>query len=123
MVLLRILTLIVALLLAVGEIARWWGQPRFLPLALDELLVALAMVLAASFTNRFGAAPRAAAWARFCGLTLALLVPTLDHLLFGPPKASAGFYAAILAAMLFLGLAALLRTLSIARSEKRAGPI
>ena len=119
---LRILTLIVALLLAAGEIARWWGQPRFLPLALDELLVALAMVLAAAFSNRFGAAPLAAAWGLFCGLMLALLVPTLDHLLFGPPKASAGFYAAILAAMLVVGLAALLRALSIARGERRAGP-
>ena len=81
------------------------------------------MAWAAAAAPRFGAAPLAAAWGLFCGLILALLVPTIDHLLFGPPKASAGFYAAILAAMLFLGLAALLRTLSIARSEKRAGPI
>lgn len=101
---LRRATVLVAILLAAGEIARWWGNPRFLPLAFDELLVAAAMLWAALVAHRTGPAPLAATWAAFCGLMLSLLIPTLDHLLFGPPKPSATFYAAVLTAMLAAGL-------------------
>jgi len=117
---LRILTALVALLLAAGEVARWWGSPRFLPLAFDELLLAAAMLAAAVLAGRSGAAPLAAAWGAFCGLTLGLLVPTLDHLLNGPEKASAGFYAAVLAAMLLVGLLALLWALALLRRGRRS---
>lgn len=105
---LRLFTIVVAVLLAGGEVARWWGNPRFLPLAFDELLVAAALLAAALSARRFGAAPLAAAWGLFCGLTLSLLVPTLDHLLFGPPKESgAVFYSVTLSLMLAAGLLAL----------------
>jgi hypothetical protein len=112
---LRVLTVVVALLLALGEVARWWGQARLVPLAFDELLVAAAMLWAAAIAPRAGSAPLAAAWGLFCGLTLGLLVPTLDHLLHGPPKASAGFYAIVLAAMLAVGVWAVLRALLLGR--------
>ena len=114
---LRALTGIVALLLALGEIARWWGQARLVPLAFDELLVAAAMLWAAAIAPRAGTAPLAAAWGLFCGLTLGLLVPTLDHLLYGPPKASAGFYAILLAAILGVGVWAVLRALLLGRKS------
>lgn len=113
---LRLVSYIVALLLGVGEIARWWGQPRIVPMAFDELIVAGALLGAALVAGRAGAAPLAAAWGAFCGLVLALLVPTLDHLLNGPLKASAGLYAAILAAMLAVGLWALVRALKLVRT-------
>ncbi len=75
--------------------------------------VAAALVAAAAVSPRAGAAPLVASWGLFCGFLLALLVPTLDHLMSGPPKESAGFYAAVLAAMLALGLWALSRSLAL----------
>ena len=105
---LRFFTILIAVLLAGGEIARWWGNPRFLPLAFDELLVGLAMLAAALGVRRCGPAPLAASWGLFCGLAVSLLMPTLDHLLFGPEKASgAVFYSVTLSVMLLVGLAAL----------------
>lgn len=115
---LRILTGLLALLMAGGEVARWWANPRFLPLAFDELLVGAAMLAAAVLAGRWGAAPLAAAWGLFCGLVLGLLVPTLDHLLNGPEKASAGFYAGILGVMLLAGLLALGSALAIGRGRR-----
>jgi len=115
MTMLRSITALVALALAGGEIARWWGSPRFLPLAFDEIVVALGLLGAAAMAGRRGAAMLAAAWGLFCGLILALLVPTLDHLFYGPPKESAGFYAAVLGVMLAVGLGALTRALALTR--------
>lgn len=115
---LRILTGLVALLLAGGEVARWWGNPRFLPLAFDELLVGAAMLAAAAMAGRWGAPPLATAWGLFCGLVLGLLVPTLDHLLHGPEKASAGLYAGILSAMFLIGLVALGSALALGRGRR-----
>ena len=112
---LRVLTVVVALLIALGEVARWWGQARLVPLAFDELLVAAAMLGAAAIAPRAGTAPLAAAWGLFCGLTLGLLMPTLDHLLHGPPKVSVGFYAGVLAAMLAVGMWAAVRALLLGR--------
>ena len=116
---LRILTILVAALLALGEIARWWGNPRLVPLAFDEIAVAAAMLGAVLANRRFGPAPLAAAWGTFCGLVISLLVPTLDHLLDGPPKDSAAFYAVILAAMLALGLCAVWRVLALSAESSR----
>lgn len=110
---LRFLTILIAVLLALGEIARWWGDPRLLPLVFDEILVAGAMLVAALVTERFGPVPLAAAWGCFCGFVVSLLIPTLDHLLHGPPKDSAAFYAVILAAMLAFGLWAVGRALAL----------
>ena len=120
---LRLVTVLVALLLGGGEIARWWGQMRLLPMALDELLVAGAMLGAAALAGRVGSGPLAAAWGAYCGLVLSLLVPTLDHLLGGPPKPSAPFYALVLAAMLLVGLWALLRALALVREASAPSPI
>lgn len=116
---LRLVTAVLALLLAVSEIARWWGDPRLVPLAFDELAVAATMLAAAMLAGRAGAPPLIAAWGLFTGLMLALLVPTLDHLLFGPEKASAGFYAVLLAAMLVAGIAGLVAALRLSRPVSR----
>jgi hypothetical protein len=112
---LRYLTLAAAALLAIGEIARWWGDPRLVPLAFDELAVAAAMLGGVLAQRRFGTAPLAAAWGAFCGLVLSLLVPTLDHLLYGPEKDSAAFYAAILSIMIVAGLWAAFRATALAK--------
>jgi hypothetical protein len=117
---LRLVSLLTAAALAIGEIARWWGQARFFPLAFDELLVAAALIVAAWATPRAGAVPLVAAWGAYCGLIIGLVVPTLDHLLFGPAKESAGFYAAVLGAMLALGLWGVGRALSLALAPSRA---
>ena len=115
---LRIFTVLVAALLAVSEVGRWWGNLRFLPLAFDELLVAAAMAWSAFAARRIGAAPLAAAWGLFSGLALSLLIPTLDHLLHGPAKKSAVFYSVILALMLALGLWATWRALRLCREPR-----
>lgn len=120
---LRVFTILIALLLAGGEVARWWGNPRFLPLAFDELLVGAALLAAGLGARRYGASLLAGAWGLFCGLALALLVPTLDHLLFGPPKESgAVFYSVILSIMFAVGLASLWMSLRLARRERRGVP-
>ena len=49
------LACVVALLLAAGQIARFWGKPRFVPMAVDELLVAAALLFAAWRARRDGA--------------------------------------------------------------------
>lgn len=112
---LRVITLVVGLLLGAGEIARWWGDARLVPLALDELFVAAALLWAAI---RGQAAGFAAAWGMLCGLAVTLLVPVLDHLIHGPPKDGAVLYTVILGAGLALGLWAVWRAVS-ARERSR----
>lgn len=119
MKMLRRLTILVATLLALGEIARWWGDPRMVPLAFDELVVAASMLGGAMAAARLGPAPLAAAWGCYCGLILSLLVPTFDHLLYGPAKDSAAFYAFILALMLAIGLWGLGWALLLCRAAGR----
>lgn len=114
---LRILTIAFACLLIISEIGRWWGQPRMMPLVFDELIVAGALLWSLALIPRHGMAPLAAAWGLYCGLMLALLVPTLDHLFFGPPKPSAGFYAGALGIALAAGVWALGRTLCLSRPK------
>lgn len=93
-----------ALLLAASELARWAGDIRLIPLAFDELAVAVALFAAAWMLPRTGPAPLAAAWGLFSGLMLGLFVPTLDHLLFGPPKQGALFYSIVLGVTMAGGL-------------------
>ncbi len=116
---LRLVTIVIAVLIALGEIGRWWGKPGFVPLAFDELIVAAAMIWAALASARIGFAPLAAAWGAYCGLILGLLVATLGHLVSGPPKPSATFYSVILAVMLLLGMWALVRSLALCREARR----
>jgi hypothetical protein len=119
MTLLRLFTAVFALLLAAGEIARWWGQPRFLPMALDELAIAGGLLAAAAIAGRKGTVLLAVAWGAFCGFTVSLLVETVDHLMFGPPKDSAVFYAVILAVMLAAGLVGVIWAVALTRVPPR----
>lgn len=118
MKILRIVTYAMAALLALGEIGRWWGDPRFLPLAFDELAVASVMAWAAFAAPKRGMAPLLAGWGLYCGLVIALLVPALDHLLFGPPKESAIFYSVVLGALLAVGIWALITALAADRRQR-----
>ena len=117
---LNALACLVAFLIAAGEIARFWGEPRFFPMALDELLVASALVFAAWHARRDGAAWHLAAWGAFCGLVLVLLVETADHQIHGPAKAAGPVYLAALGFMLVLGLWAVRRALGLVRGSGRA---
>ena len=110
-----------AALLAASEVARWIGDIRLIPLVFDELIVAAALAAAAWVAPRFGTAPLAAAWGMFSGLMLGLLVPTLDHLLFGPPKQGALFYSIVLALALAGGLWAAMVAMRDAFTPPRSG--
>lgn len=112
---LRRLAFALALLIAAGEIARYWGRAAFVPMALDELAVAALLIWAGLKSRSGAAAPLAAAWGAFCGLMLVLLVQNADHLFRGPPKAHAGLYVAALSALLLVGAWALRRSLVLAR--------
>jgi hypothetical protein len=113
----------VALIIAAGEIGRYWGSERFFPMALDELLVAAALVWAAWRSRVDGACWHLPAWGAFCGLTLVLLVETAGHQLHGPPKAAGPLYLAALSLMLIVGLWAVRRALQLVRPElKRPVP-
>jgi MYXO-CTERM domain-containing protein len=109
---LNALAYLVALLIAAGEVARFWGSHRFIPMALDELLVAAALVWAA---RRGAAGWHLAAWGALCGLVLVLLVDTADHQMHGPAKAAGPFYLAALGALLLVGLWAVRRALDLLR--------
>lgn len=107
------LALFVAALISAGEIARFWGTPRFFPMAFDELLIAAALVFASWRGLRGGAGWHVAAWSGFCGLVLVLLVETADHQIHGPVKAAGPVYLAALSAMLVLGLWAVRRAMLV----------
>lgn len=107
----------VALVIAGGEIARFWGSDRFIPSALDELLIAAALVWAAWRSRQDGARWHLAAWGAFCGFALILLVQTADHQMHGPAKAAGPIYLAALSAMLIVGLWAVWRALHLVRRD------
>ena len=117
---LNIVACLVAFLIATGEIARFWGSARFIPMALDELLVAAALILAAARAKRDGTRWHIAAWGGFCGLTLVLLVETADHQLHGPVKEAGAIYLAALGTMLLVGLWALRRALQLSTEQQAA---
>jgi hypothetical protein len=111
------LAYLIALLIAAGEIARFWGSARFVPMALDELVIAVALVFAAWRSRHDGASWHLAGWGAFCGLALVLLVQTADHQMHGPAKAAGTIYLAALGAMLVVGLWALGRALRLVRCD------
>lgn len=106
----RIVSIVTALAIGIGEIGRWMGDLRFFPMAFDDLIVAAALLLGSYYAPRKGASLLLAAWGLFSGLILGLLIPTLDHLLFGPPKESAVFYGILLSLMFVLGLWGVIRS-------------
>ncbi len=106
-------SIVVALLIGGSEVARWWGDPRFLPMALDEIAISAGLIAGALLRHR--PAVLAVAWAAFCGFYLSLLVQNLDHLMFGPAKPSAGIYVGALGIVIAIGLAGL--TGSLRRSR------
>lgn len=112
---LNALACLVALIIGAGEGARFWGDARFIPMALDELAVAAALLWAAWRSSRDGAVWHVAAWGLFSGLSLVLLVDTADHQLHGPAKAAGPIYLSILGVMLALGLGATLRSVRLVR--------
>jgi hypothetical protein len=111
---LNVLACVVALVISAGEIARYWGSDRFIPMALDELSVALALVWAAWRSRTDGALWHLPAWGAFCGLGIVLLVQTADHQIHGPAKAAGPVYLAALGIMLILGVWAVRRALHLA---------
>lgn len=112
---LNILACLFALLLAAGEVARFWGSARMFPLALDELAIAAALLWAAWRARRDGALWHLAAWSALCGLALVLLVETAGHQIHGPAKAAGPVYLAALGGMLAVGLWAAARALRLLR--------
>lgn len=116
------LACLVALIISAGELARFWTSERFVPMALDELLVAAALIWAAWRARQGDARWHLAAWSGLCGLTLVLLVETAGHQMHGPAKAAGPLYLTVLSAMLILGLWAVgraLRLLSSGMSDDR----
>ena len=109
------LAYVIALVISAGEIARFWGSERFIPIALDELLIAVALVWAAWRSRYDGAYWHLATWGAFCGLSLVLLVQTADHQMHGPAKAAGLIYLTALSAMLIVGLWAVQRALRLVR--------
>jgi hypothetical protein len=111
--LLQVLAVMIGLLVASGEIARRWGDPHFIPLALDDLCVSAALFWAAWRARNHGPAPLVAGWGLFSGLMLMLLAVNADFLINDMPKAGRVFYTIILAGMLGLGLWATWRSLRL----------
>ncbi|MDB5368681.1 MAG: hypothetical protein JWP20_239 [Roseomonas sp.] len=117
-VLLQVLAVMIGFLVASGEIARRWGDSHFIPLALDDLLVAAALFWAAWRARDHGPAPLVAGWGAYSGLMLMLLTLNLDYVINDMAKAGRAFYSIILALMLALGLWATWQALRLA--EERA---
>ena len=111
------LAYLIALVISAGEIARFWGSERFIPMAVDELLIAAALVWAAWRSRYDGACWHLAAWGAFCALALVLLVQTADHQMHGPAKAAGPIYLTALGAMLLGGLWAVRRALRLVRRD------
>lgn len=110
---LNALAYLVALIISAGEIARFWGTARFIPMALDEFAVAAALVGAVWRSPYDRGSFHLAAWGAFCGLVLVLLVETASHQMHGPAKAAGPIYLVVLCAMMMLGLWAVRRALRL----------
>lgn len=86
-------------------------------MALDELIVASALIWAAWRSRRDGPLWHLVAWGSFSGFSLVLLVDTADHQLHGPAKAAGAVYLAVLGTMLVLGLWATGRAVRLSRER------
>jgi hypothetical protein len=116
---LNISAYITAFVLLAGELARFWGSARFIPMAIDEILVAALLVGAAWQSRQDGGLLHLVAWGAFCGLVLTLLVDTADHQMHGPVKSAGPAYLTILGSMLIFGMWAILRTLRLTWPARR----
>ena len=116
---LNVAAYLIALLISAGEIARFGGSERFIPMALDEILIAMALFWAARRSSRDGACWHLAAWSAFCGLVLVLLVETANHQMHGPIKPAGPFYLAALGSLLITGLWGAGRALRLLRRDAR----
>jgi hypothetical protein len=116
---LNVAAYLIAFLIAAGEIARFGGSAQFIPRALDEILIAVALVWAARRSSRDGACWHLAAWSALCGLVLVLLVETANHQMHGPAKAAGPFYLAALGLLLITGLWAAARALRLLQTGAR----
>ncbi len=105
-------------LISLGEVARFWGDARFIPMALDELLVAAALIWAGWRGRNQDAQPHLVAWGAFSGLMLVLLVETATHQIHGPAKAAGPLYLAALSVLLITGLGAIHATLRLLRRSR-----
>ncbi len=103
----------IAALVSLGEIARYWGKARFVPMAFDELVIAALLAFAAWRAPHDGARWHLVAWSAFCGLMLVLLVDTAGHQIHGPAKQAGPLYLAALGLMLAVGLWAIRRALRL----------
>jgi len=112
------LACLVAAIIAAGELARFWGDPRFIPMALDELAVAAALIWAAWRSRRDGPVWHLVAWGALAGLSLVLLAETADHQLHGPVKEAGAIYLAVLGLMLALALWAIARAVRLGRGRR-----
>ncbi|MCQ4160664.1 hypothetical protein NON00_12080 [Roseomonas sp. GC11] len=110
----RALAVLVAVLLAGGEVARRLAAPGglfpgFIPLALDEFAIAAALLWGA-WQGR--ALPLVIGWAACAGLLAGLLAANAAPLLGAPPKPGALTYTLALSALLLLALWSLWRSAS-----------
>jgi fucose 4-O-acetylase-like acetyltransferase len=117
-VLLQVLAVMIGFLVASGEIARRWGDVHFIPLALDDLLVAAVLFWAAWRARVHGPVSLVAGWALYSGLMLMLLMLNLDYLINDMAKAGRVFYSIILTLMLALGLWATWQSLRLAEGRE-----
>ena len=101
----RLAAAIVGPLVAAGEVVRRLGDGTLIPGALDEIVGALLLVLAAAIAHRDGGRSLYAAWAFYAGLMLVALLNSLAPLLAGDPFASRPYTLTL--AALFAGASAL----------------
>lgn len=117
-VLLQVLAVMIGFIVASGEIARRWGDPHFIPLALDDLTVAAVLFWSAWRARTNGPAVLVAGWGLYSGLMLTLLVINVDFLIADIAKTGRAFYSIILVLMLSLGVWATWQSLRLAEGRE-----
>jgi hypothetical protein len=117
-VLLQVLAVMIGFLVASGEIARRWGDPHFIPLALDDLVVAAVLFWAAWRARATGPAPLVAGWSLYSGLMLSVLMINVNYLIHDMAKSGRVFYSIILTLMLALGVWATWQAMRLAEGRE-----
>ncbi len=117
-VLLQVLAVMIGFLVASGEIARRWGDPHFIPLALDDLIVAAVLFWTAWRARVSGPAVLVAGWGLYTGLFMTLFMLNLDFVISDTAKSGRAFYSIILALMLALGIWATWQAIRLAEGRE-----